>query len=140
MFDVQKIQEILPHRYPFLLIDRVLEVVSGQRAVALKNVTINEPFFVGHYPDYPVMPGVLLVEAMAQTAGIALYDQEWARGKMPLLAGVEKARFRKKVVPGDQVRLEATILRAARGVAKAVAQARVGEDVVAEAELLFAYA
>ncbi|MDI3279748.1 MAG: 3-hydroxyacyl-ACP dehydratase FabZ [Bacillota bacterium] len=140
MFDVRRIQEILPHRYPFLLIDRVLEVVSGQRAVALKNVTINEPFFVGHYPDYPVMPGVLLVEAMAQTAGIALYDQEWARGKMPLLAGVEKARFRKKVVPGDQVRLEATILRAARGVAKAAAQARVGEDVVAEAELLFAYA
>src|SRR6185437_12442615 len=109
--DIVAIMGILPHRYPFLLIDRVVEVVRKQRIVAIKNVTINEPFFQGHFPDYPIMPGVLLVEAIAQAGGALLLNEIPDRGdKLMVFTGIERARFRRPVVPGDQVRLEVDVL------------------------------
>lgn len=140
MANVEWIWQVLPHRYPFLLIDRVLEVIDEQRAVAVKNVTIDEPFFTGHYPQKPVMPGVLIIEAMAQTGGVALGKKFQEEGRVPLLAGVEGARFRRMVTPGDQLRLEVDVLRIKNGVAKVQAQAKVDGQLVAEAELLFAFA
>ena len=110
-FDIQTIQGILPHRYPFLLIDRVLTCEPGCRAVGLKNVSANEPFFQGHFPTRLIMPGVLIVEAMAQLGGILLMQRSGNQGKLPLLTGIDKVRFRRPVVPGDQLRLEAEILR-----------------------------
>ena len=105
--DIQRIQEILPHRYPFLLIDRVLEVERKKRIVAIKNVTINEPFFAGHFPNFPIMPGVLIVEAMAQAGGaLLLTEVEDRSDKLIVFTGIEKARFRRPVVPGDQLRIE----------------------------------
>lgn len=109
--DINDIMAILPHRYPFLLIDRVVEVVRKQRIVALKNVTINEPFFQGHFPDYPIMPGVLLIEAIAQAGGALLLNEIPDRGdKLMVFTGIERAKFRRPVVPGDQVRLEVDVL------------------------------
>jgi len=109
--DINQIQAILPHRYPFLLIDRILEHERKKRIVAIKNVTINEPFFAGHFPGYPVMPGVLIVEAMAQAGGIVLLTEvEDRSNKLILFTGIEKARFRRPVVPGDQMRIEVTTL------------------------------
>jgi 3-hydroxyacyl-[acyl-carrier-protein] dehydratase len=109
--DINQIQAILPHRYPFLLIDRILEIERKKRIVAIKNVTINEPFFAGHFPGYPVMPGVLIVEAMAQAGGIVLLTEvEDRSNKLILFTGIEKARFRRPVVPGDQMRIEVTTL------------------------------
>lgn len=109
--DVHAIQRILPHRYPFLLIDRVIEIERKQRIVALKNVTINEPFFAGHFPDLPIMPGVLIVEALAQAGGALLLTEVPDRGdKLMVFTGIEKARFRRPVVPGDQLRLEVEVL------------------------------
>lgn len=109
--DIVRIMELLPHRYPFLLIDRVVEVVRKQRVVAIKNVTINEPFFVGHFPGYPIMPGVLLLEAMAQTGCIlVMLEAPDPKEKLVVFTGVEHARFRRPVVPGDQVRLEIDVL------------------------------
>ncbi len=108
--DVTEIQQILPHRYPFLLIDRVIEIVRKQRIVALKNVTINEPFFAGHFPGYPIMPGVLIVEAIAQAGGALLLTEIPDRaGKLMVFTGIEKARFRRPVVPGDQLRIEVDV-------------------------------
>lgn len=109
--DIVEIMSILPHRYPFLLIDRVVEVTRRQRIVALKNVTINEPFFQGHFPDYPIMPGVLLVEAIAQAGGALLLNEIPDRGdKLMVFTGIERAKFRRPVVPGDQVRIEVDVL------------------------------
>jgi 3-hydroxyacyl-[acyl-carrier-protein] dehydratase len=109
--DINQIQAILPHRYPFLLIDRVLEVERKKRIVAIKNVTINEPFFVGHFPGFPIMPGVLIVEAMAQAGGALLLTEVEDRGdKLIVFTGIEKARFRRPVVPGDQLRIEVVTL------------------------------
>lgn len=109
--DIVRIMELLPHRYPFLLIDRVVEVVRKQRVVAIKNVTINEPFFTGHFPGYPIMPGVLLLEAMAQTGCIlVMLEAPDPTEKLVVFTGVEHARFRRPVVPGDQVRLEIDVL------------------------------
>ncbi|HVG92772.1 MAG TPA: 3-hydroxyacyl-ACP dehydratase FabZ [Alphaproteobacteria bacterium] len=109
--DINQIQAILPHRYPFLLIDRVLEVERKKRIVAIKNVTINEPFFAGHFPNFPIMPGVLIVEAMAQAGGALLLTEVEDRGdKLIVFTGIEKARFRRPVVPGDQLRLEVVTL------------------------------
>jgi 3-hydroxyacyl-[acyl-carrier-protein] dehydratase len=109
--DIVGIMSILPHRYPFLLIDRVVEVVRKKRIVALKNVTINEPFFQGHFPDYPIMPGVLLVEAIAQAGGALLLNEIPDRGdKLMVFTGIERAKFRRPVVPGDQVRIEVDVL------------------------------
>jgi 3-hydroxyacyl-[acyl-carrier-protein] dehydratase len=139
MLDALKIREIIPHRYPFLMVDRVIEIEPGKRAVAIKNVTINEEFFQGHYPQYPIMPGVLIIEAMAQVAGIAVLSVEEYRGRVPVFAGIDKAKFRKPVVPGDQLRIEVEILKLGR-MGKAEGKAFVGDELRAEAQLLFAAA
>jgi len=138
MLDVNDIKKILPHRYPFLLVDRILELEPGKRGVGLKNVTVNEPFFQGHYPGYPVMPGVLIIEAMAQVGGVVVLSQPEFEGALPLFAGIDGARFRKQVVPGDQLRLEVEILRLRGTVGKGRGRALVGGETAAEAELLFA--
>ncbi len=138
-FDIDEVMRRLPHRYPFLLVDRVLECVSGERIVALKNVTMNEEFFVGHFPGRPVMPGVLILEAMAQTAGILtfvtanVYPDESVRF---YFAGIDKARFRRPVVPGDQVKLTATLERKIRTIWKYSTSATVDDVEVASAEML----
>jgi 3-hydroxyacyl-[acyl-carrier-protein] dehydratase len=138
MLDINQIQDIIPHRYPFLLVDRILEVEPGVRAVGIKNVTINEPFFAGHFPGYPVMPGVLIVEALAQVGGVAMLTLEANRGKLGLFAGIDNVRFRGQVVPGDTLTLEMTLTRVKGSIAKGTAIARVGERIVTEGELMFA--
>ncbi len=135
MLDLEAIQRILPHRYPFLLVDRILELEPDRRVVGLKNVTANEPFFAGHFPGRPVMPGVLIVEALAQTAGVLMGE---ASGLIPMFMGIDKARFRRPVTPGDQLRLEVEVLRKRRSVCRVAGRAFVGEDLVAEAEMMAA--
>jgi 3-hydroxyacyl-[acyl-carrier-protein] dehydratase len=139
--DIHEVMQHLPHRYPFLLVDRVLECEPGKRIVAVKNVTINEPFFVGHFPHHPVMPGVLIMEALAQAAGILSFK---TMGTKPdadsvfYFVGIDNARFKKPVTAGDQVHLHVEILRQMRGIWKYKAEARVNDQVVAEAELMCA--
>ena len=139
MMDIHEILKRLPHRYPFLLVDRVLELEKGKRIKALKNVTINEPFFMGHFPHRPVMPGVLMLEAMAQAAALMAFD---ALGVMPddktvfYFAGIDGARFKRPVEPGDQLILEAELDRARAGIYKFKARAKVGDEVACEAELM----
>lgn len=134
---IQEIKEIIPHRYPMLLIDRVEEIVAGEKVIAKKNVTINEPFFQGHFPHEPVMPGVLIIEAMAQAGAIALLSIEEFKGKTAYFGGIDKAKFRKKVTPGDTLMLEVEILKVKSnaGIGKGVA--KVDGKKVAEAELTF---
>ena len=134
----QDILQILPHRYPFLLVDRVLEIEENVRAVGLKNVTMNESFFTGHFPDHPIMPGVLIIEMMAQVGGIMMLISEANKGKLAYIAGIEKARFRKPVLPGDTIIAEIVMLRYRNGIGWVKATARVNEKVVCEAELSFA--
>ena len=136
VLDIDAIREILPHRYPFLLVDRI-EELEAERVVGIKNVTVNEPFFAGHFPDYPVMPGVLIIEAMAQVAGVlVLSGIPDRKSKLVLLAGVDGAKFRKPVRPGDQLRMEMKILRSRASMAKVSGTATVDGAVVAEAEML----
>jgi beta-hydroxyacyl-ACP dehydratase FabZ len=136
ILDINEIREILPHRYPFLLVDRVVEMESD-RIVGLKSVTANEPFFQGHFPDFPVMPGVLIVEAMAQTAGIlVLKGMADRHNKLVLLVAIEYARFRKPVVPGDTLRLEMKVIKRKSSVAKMAGRATVDGVLVAEAEVM----
>ena len=137
--DIGEVLEHLPHRYPFLLIDRIKTVELGKRIVALKNVTINEPFFQGHFPGRPIMPGVLILEAMAQAAGILVFrtqDNKPDQDSVYYLAGIDKARFKRPVVPGDQLELEVSIQRGLRGVWKFECKARVEGAIVCEAEML----
>lgn len=135
MLDVEAIQKILPHRYPFLLVDRVVELEPERRVVGFKNVSVNEPFFAGHFPGRPVMPGVLIVEALAQTAGILMGE---ASGLIPMFMGIDKARFRSPVTPGDQLRLEVEVLRRRRNICRVAGRAFVGDNLVAEAEMMAA--
>ena len=137
-FDIQKIMEFLPHRYPFLLIDRVIECTPGKHLSALKNVSINEPFFQGHFPNQPLMPGVLIMEALAQATGLLSFctmDGE-RKNKLYMLVGIDKARFRGQVVPGDQLKLTVTLKRNMRGIWMYEGKAMVDDTVVAEAELM----
>ena len=136
ILDVNEIRQILPHRYPMLLVDRVVEL-EAERIVGIKNVTANEPFFDGHFPDFPVMPGVLIVEAMAQTAGILVLKSIPDRDrKLVLLVSIEYAKFRRPVVPGDQLRLEMTLLKRKASVCKMSGRATVDGVLVAEAEVM----
>lgn len=141
--DIQQIMERLPHRYPMLLVDRVIEMVPGKSIVALKNVSMNEPFFTGHFPHHPVMPGVLIIEAMAQAAALFSFEDDTeidaASQKVAYyLVGVDGARFRKPVVPGDQLRLEVVADRISRSMCKYTGKALVDGQVVAEAKLMCA--
>ena len=135
---IEEIKEIIPHRYPFLLVDRILELEPLKRGVGIKNVTANEPFFQGHFPNKPVMTGVLLLEAMAQVGGVSLLYPDENRGKIAYFAGMEGVKFRKPVVPGDQVRMEAEVTRLRGSVGKVRAEAFVEGQLVAEAEFMFA--
>lgn len=136
-FDIQKIMESIPHRYPFLLVDKVVDVVKGESATGIKCVTINEPFFPGHFPQKPVMPGVLILEAMAQTAGVLAVDflGEEAKGKVVYFMGIDGAKFRKPVGPGDVLEMKVTKTRGGGAVWKFDAEAYVGDELVTQAKL-----
>ena len=139
MIDITTILDILPHRYPFLLVDRVLEIEPGRRAVGLKNVTFNEPFFSGHFPGRPIMPGVLLLEAMAQVGGVLLlHELQNRHDKLIYFTGIDNAKFRRPVVPGDQVRIEVEILKRRSWTCKLLATAAVDGQLAAEAQILSA--
>jgi 3-hydroxyacyl-[acyl-carrier-protein] dehydratase len=141
--DIQAIQEYLPHRYPFLLVDRVLETEPGKRLLALKNVTYNEPFFTGHFPNLPIMPGVLIIEALAQATGLLAgisVPGVMGKGKTYYLVGLDKVRFKRPVVPGDRLLLEATYLRHKRNIWAFSCRAEVEGELVASAEIMCAAA
>jgi 3-hydroxyacyl-[acyl-carrier-protein] dehydratase len=131
------IQRIIPHRYPVLLVDRVLELELGQRIVAIKTVSGNEPFFQGHFPGNPIMPGVLIVEALAQTGVVLLLSDEANKGKLPLFAGIDNLKFRRKVLPGDTLRLELSVISQRGPVGKGHVRATVDDQVAAEGDLTF---
>jgi len=144
MTDIREIMQIIPHRYPFLLVDRIESLKEGEEIVGIKNVTINEPFFAGHFPGNPIMPGVLIIEAMAQVGGILAFrssPKEWA-GSLVYFMGIDKVRFRKPVVPGDQLRLKLTAIRQkqrqTQSIFKMRGEAYVEDTLVAEAELMAA--
>lgn len=132
------VQNIIPHRYPFLLIDKILEVEPGKKAVGIKNVSVNEPFFQGHFPGNPIMPGVLIVEALAQTACVAGLMLEENKGKLGVFTGIESMKFRKQVVPGDTLKLEAEFIVFRMGMGKVKVLATVDGQVAAEGEIKFA--
>ena len=140
-YDIQGIMELLAHRYPFLLIDRVIKVVPGDKITALKNMTVNEPFFQGHFPGRPIMPGVLIIEALAQAGGILAYltGSVEQRNRLIYFMGMDKVRFRKSVVPGDQIILEAKIIKFRSKAAKMSGIATVDNQMVAEAELMASF-
>lgn len=138
MLDINEIKNIIPHRYPFLLVDQIVELEEEKRAVGIKNVTVNEPFFQGHFPEYPVMPGVLIVEALAQVGAVAMLKKEENQGKLALFAGIDKCRFKRQVKPGDQLRLEVEILRLRGPIGKGKGIATVNGEVACETEIMFA--
>ena len=138
IFDYNQIKEIIPHRQPFLLIDRVVEYEEGQRCVAIKQVSGNEPFFQGHFPEYAVRPGVLITEALAQTGAVAMLNNEANKGKLALFAGIDKCRFKKQVTPGDTLKLEVEITKMKGPIGKGNAKATVDGQVACSCELTFA--
>lgn len=138
MLDINTIQNILPHRYPFLLVDKIVEIV-GSKVIGIKNVTINEPFFQGHFPGHPIMPGVLIIEAMAQTGGVGALNVKANIGKLAYFLSIDNARFRKPVVPGDVLRMEVDLLKAKLNIMKTHGVAKVDGEVVAEADMMFAF-
>ncbi len=137
--DIDEIMKILPHRYPMLLVDRVLECDDREHIVALKNITINEPFFNGHFPGRPIMPGVLQLEAMAQAGGILLSRQTGIKGQVPLFMAIDKARFRRPIVPGDALRIEVTMLNRRARVVRVQGRVLVDGQLASEAELMFMF-
>lgn len=138
MLDINEIQKILPHRYPFLLVDRILESDCENKIVGIKNVTANEAFFQGHFPGHPVMPGVLILEAMAQVGAVWILGKPEYKGKIALFAGVDNVRFRRQVIPGDQLRIEVEVIKLRSKIGKAAAKAFVEGELAAEAEMMFA--
>jgi 3-hydroxyacyl-[acyl-carrier-protein] dehydratase len=138
MLDINEIKEIIPHRYPFLLVDRILEVEEGKKAVGIKNVTANEEFFNGHFPDYPVMPGVLIVEALAQVGAVAMLKKEENRGCLAFFTGIDKCRFKRQVKPGDQLKLAVEMIRFKGPIGKGKGIATVDGEVACELEMMFA--
>ncbi len=139
--DINEVLEHLPHRYPFLLIDRVIEIEPGHRLVAIKNVTVNEPFFPGHFPQRPIFPGVLIMEALAQATGILAFKSTGRKpddGTLYFFAGIDNARFKQPVIPGDQLVLEVELVKSRRGIWKFVGEAKVDGKLVASAELMCA--
>ena len=138
VLDINMIQKILPHRYPFLLVDRVIEVTDNT-AIGIKNVTINEPFFQGHFPGHPIMPGVLILEAMAQVAGVASLSRKSNIGKLAYFLSVKEAKFRKPVLPGDRLVIEIELLKSKLNIMQVRAVAKVDDAVVTEAEMMFAF-
>lgn len=135
--DIKEIMEIIPHRPPFLLLDKVVSITEGEKIVAIKNVSMNEPFFVGHFPNEPVMPGVLIVEALAQAGAVAILKLDEFKGKTAYFGGINSCKFRKKVVPGDVLRLEVTIAKLKRNAGIGNAIAYVDDKKVCEAEIIF---
>jgi len=138
VLDIEAIKEILPHRYPFLLVDQILELVPGKRAVGLKNVTANEPFFQGHFPQRAIMPGVLVIEVMAQIGGVMILAVEEHRGKLAYIGTVDNAKFRRPIVPGDTLEVTVELLRLRGNMGKVRCMARVGGEEAAEADIMFA--
>lgn len=138
MLDIDEIKKIIPHRYPFLLVDKILELETGKRAVGIKNVTANEDFFVGHFPGYPVMPGVLIVEALAQVGAVAILSDEKNKGKIAFFAGIDGVRFKKQVRPGDTLHLEVELTKVKGPIGMGQAKATVDGEIVAQGELMFA--
>lgn len=136
--DSLAIRELIPHRYPFLLVDRVIELTPGERAVGIKNVSANEPFFEGHFPDFPVMPGVLIVEAMAQVGAVALMADDENKGKLGLFAGIDNVRFKRQVKPGDVLHMEVELGAFRRGVGTGTAKATVDGELACKGDLMFA--
>ncbi|NMA69631.1 MAG: 3-hydroxyacyl-ACP dehydratase FabZ [Desulfitobacterium sp.] len=138
MLESKDIQKIIPHRYPFLLVDRIIQLEEGKSAVGIKNVSSNEPFFLGHFPNYPVMPGVLIMEALAQVGAVVLLKMPEFTGRIPLFAGMDKVKFRRQVIPGDQLRLEVELIKLKGPMGVAQGKAYVGDQLAAEGTLKFA--
>lgn len=138
MLNIDQIKELIPHRYPFLLVDKIIELEEGKKAIGIKNVTVNEPFFQGHFPGYPIMPGVLIIEAMAQVGAVAMMSIEENKGKLGVFAGIDKVRFKKEVRPGDTLTMEVEMLSLRRNIGKATAKAYVDGDLVCSGDLMFA--
>ncbi len=135
-----EIQKILPHRYPFLLVDKIIEIEYGKRAVGIKNVTANEPFFMGHFPGYPVMPGVLIIEAIAQVGALAVLGMPENKGKLAFFAGVDEVRFKRQVVPGDTLRIEVTMTRVRGPIGQGTGEATVDGQLACRGSFMFALA
>lgn len=138
MLESKDIQKIIPHRYPFLLVDRIIQLEEGKSAIGIKNVSGNEPFFQGHFPNYPVMPGVLIMEALAQVGAVVLLKMPEFAGRIPLFAGMDKVKFRRQVIPGDQLRLEVELIKLKGPMGVAQGKAYVGDQLAAEGTLKFA--